>query len=88
MGEQYPSPELSPEDAYLERVLDEAEQTDKTIPHTAARMIASQFHGGQASALYSLASCGAIDLERLHTEYFIIYADPETPEADKRKLVT
>jgi hypothetical protein len=86
MGEQYPSPELSPDDAYLERVMEEAEANDTVITPTAARMIASQFHGGQASALYSLASCGAIDLERLHTEYFLMYGDPQTPEADKRKL--
>jgi hypothetical protein len=49
-------------------------------------MIASQFHSGQASALYSLASCGAIDLERLHAEYFVIHSTPEMPGADKRKL--
>jgi hypothetical protein len=32
MGEHYPSPELSPDDAYLERVMEEAEQNDALIP--------------------------------------------------------
>jgi hypothetical protein len=64
----------------------EAEAAWTNVPDAAARMIASQFHGGQASALYSLASCGAIDMERLRDEYTTIYSDPNTPEADKRKL--
>ncbi|GAA1029199.1 hypothetical protein GCM10009565_59170 [Amycolatopsis albidoflavus] len=33
-----------------------------------ARRIASDWHGGMSSALYSLASSGAIDLDRLRDE--------------------
>jgi len=33
-----------------------------------ARRIASEWHGGQVSALYSLASCGYVDGERLLAE--------------------
>lgn len=38
------------------------------IDDRTARIIASQEHGGQTSALYSLASAGAIDMERLSSE--------------------
>jgi hypothetical protein len=86
MSERPPEHEQSGDDAYLEQVMAEAEAAWANIPDTAARMIASQFHVGQASALYFLASCGAIDIERLRDEYTTIYADPHTPEAGKRKL--
>jgi hypothetical protein len=33
-----------------------------------ARRIASEWHGGMSSALYSLASSGAIDLDRMRDE--------------------
>ncbi|MFF5990411.1 hypothetical protein [Prauserella flavalba] len=33
-----------------------------------ARRIASEWHGGMSSALYSLASSGAIDLDRVRDE--------------------
>ena len=64
----------------------EADATDTPIPDAAARMIASQYHGGQATALYSLASCGAIDLRGLHAEYVPLYADPNTQLEDLEKL--
>jgi hypothetical protein len=78
--------EVHTDDAYLEWAMTNAEVSWKNIPDVAARMIASQFHGGQSSALYALASSGAIDLERLRDEYTIVYVDPQTPEDDKRKL--
>lgn len=40
----------------------------KYLPNAVARVIASRWHGGQTSALYSLTSCGAMDAERLHAE--------------------
>jgi hypothetical protein len=86
MSEQHPSSEPLSDDAYLEQVMAEAEENWTNIPDAAARIIASQFHGGQASALYSLASSGAIDMQRLAWEFTVIYADSNTPEADKRKL--
>lgn len=39
-----------------------------TIDHTTARIIASRYHGGQASALYSFQSTGRIDLDALQGE--------------------
>jgi hypothetical protein len=86
MSEVEPPSELSPDDAFLEAALAEAERTGSTIQNVAARMIASQFHGGQASALYSLASSGAIDLEPLVDEYCEVYLGEDTTEADKQKL--
>lgn len=41
---------------------------DGTIDHTTARIIASRYHDGQASALYSLASSGRVDLRALGPE--------------------
>ncbi|MET8957046.1 hypothetical protein [Streptomyces sp. NPDC004533] len=40
--------------------LDAAECEQRTISDLAARVIATQFHGGQSSALYALSSTGAI----------------------------
>lgn len=40
--------------------LDAAEREQRTISDLAARVIATQFHGGQSSALYALSSTGAI----------------------------
>ena len=78
--------EIHTDDAYLEWAMTNAEVSWMNVPDPAARMIASQFQGGQSSALYALASSGAIDMERLRDEYTVIYADPHTAEDDKRKL--
>jgi len=78
--------EIHTDDAYLEWAMTDAEVSWRNIPDVAARMIASQFHGGQSSALFALASSGAIDLEGIRYEYTVIYAHPGTPEDDKRKL--
>lgn len=40
--------------------LDAAEREARTISDLAARVIATQFHGGQSSALYALSSTGSI----------------------------
>jgi hypothetical protein len=40
--------------------LDAAESEQRTISDLAARVIATQFHGGQSSALYALSSTGTI----------------------------
>lgn len=85
MGEQLPEPQ-SGDDAYLEQAMADAERTWTNVPDQAARMIASQFHGGQSSALYSLTSCGAIDKERLRAELLPMYADTHISEDDKHKL--
>jgi hypothetical protein len=51
----------------------EARAEDGEIADDIARRIASQLHGGQATALYSLASTGAIDPERLRDELLAAY---------------
>lgn len=52
------------EHSWDERVIcagvEAAEREDRHIDDRTARYIASQLHGGQASALYALASSGAI----------------------------
>lgn len=69
----------SPSDEELvNRAITEAREADTEIPDTAARVIASQLHGGQFTALYSLASTGFIDEDRLPGELVAIYNDPET----------
>jgi hypothetical protein len=78
--------EIHTDDAYLEWAMTDAELAWKNIPDDAARMIASQYHGGQTSAFYALASSGAINLERLRQEYIRIYTDPHTAQDDRRKL--
>ncbi|MBL3668433.1 hypothetical protein JL475_21040 [Streptomyces sp. M2CJ-2] len=40
--------------------LDAAEREQRTISDLAARVIATQFYGGQSSALYALSSTGTI----------------------------
>lgn len=45
--------------------IEAAEEEQREIDDRTARYIASQLHGGQGSALYSLASCGVIDEERI-----------------------
>lgn len=45
----------------------EALREDRPIDHATARCIATQLHGGQASALYALASSGAVT-DGLHRE--------------------
>jgi hypothetical protein len=87
MSEQYPPSEYeSTDDRIIGRALAEAEANNAVIPHEIARMIGSQFHGGQGSPLYSFVSTGAIDLEPLLNEYCETYLHEDTTEADRRKL--
>jgi|SRR6266540_2609386 len=52
----------------------EARAEDREIADDIARRIAAKLHGGQATALYSLASTGAIeDYERLRGELLDTY---------------
>ena len=61
----------------INQALSAAIEGHEVIPDAAARMIASQLHGGQTSALYSLASSGAIDGERLAHELGAIFFDDD-----------
>lgn len=56
-------------------------QAGAAISDLQARVIASQWHGGQISALYSLASCGAIrdDLAD-EIQHELAYNRGEAPE--------
>ena len=52
----------------IERGIDAALREGRSIDNRTARSIASQLHEGQSSALYSLASTGAIDEPRIYQE--------------------
>lgn len=63
------------DDELISAELNEALTDGREISDAAARMIASQLHGGQASALYSFASTGYIDIERLPGELMACYRE-------------
>jgi hypothetical protein len=44
-----------------QKVMKAIAEANGVISDACARVIASQWHGGQRSSLYSLSSCGAID---------------------------
>src|SRR2546427_11978505 len=76
-------PEPSPDERAIMLGIAAAEAEEREIDDATARRIASQLHGGQASALYSLASSGNIDVERLYREIAAEYQgnyDPEVRE--------
>lgn len=50
-----------------------AQESASFIDDATARVIASQLHDGQASALYAFASTGAIDIERMDAELKATY---------------
>lgn len=73
MTEHLPSREQPTDDQLIHLGIQYAVLNDTTIPDSTARRIAMQWHGGQASALYSLGSCGAIDLSALVQELGVVY---------------
>ena len=74
-GEHYtPDPE-SNEQRFIRLSLERARADDEPISDEAARMIAGQLYGGQVTSMYSLASCGTIDLDGLTREIAIDYTD-------------
>lgn len=54
------TPNSFTDDDIITQAVADASNYDAIISHAVARMIASQWHSGQRSALYSFASCGAI----------------------------
>lgn len=81
MREHLPhQPERLTDSDLIAQAIERARSAGEVIPDAAARVIASQLHGGQFSAMYGLASCGAIDQEKLSNEYEADYTDPATPE--------
>lgn len=71
-----PQPERDPfeqeprksDDDYLREAIERANKGGLQITDAVARVIASQLHEGQATALYSLASTGAVDYDSVHFE--------------------
>lgn len=80
--------ELPPErehdgDKLIRLSIEEARREGEPITDQAARLIAGELHGGQATAMYSLASCGAIQLSPLLREVVLDWEDPNIDEAVK-----
>lgn len=67
--------------AIIEAIAEKREITD-----AAARVMASQLHGGQWSALYEMASSGSIDEDRLPEELAALYNE-ETSTLQVRDMV-
>jgi hypothetical protein len=65
---------------------DRDQGTKGLISDAQARSIASAYHGGQFSALYSLSSTGAIDVERVTSEVSTAVQELE-PGPDRRPLL-
>jgi antirestriction protein len=72
-------PEPSPDERAILLGIAAAEAEEREIDDTTARRIAAQLHGGQASALYSLASSGNIDEERVYREIAAEYQSNYDP---------
>lgn len=79
------NPEQSRDDALLERELRQAELEDRIIPAHIARLIASRWHDGQASALYAFQSTGSISYE-IADDLIYDYNNPSLSAADRREL--
>jgi len=79
-AERYiPDPE-SNEQRFIRLSLERAQAIDQPLSDGAARIIAGQLHGGQITAMYSLASCGAIDQNGLSREIAIDVTNLDTPD--------
>lgn len=78
------APELhdpTADESLIQANITAAQAEERPIDHATARCIAAQLHSGQDSALYSLASTGNIDLNRLHRELQGERDDPDLPPA-------
>ena len=62
----------------IERGIAAALREGRSIDHRTARSIASQLHEGQSSAVYSLASTGAVDEPRIYHE--LTHGSRDLPE--------
>lgn len=84
-GSTQPNPELSAEQALVDREIRQAELAGQPISATTARIIASWWHGGQSRLLYSFQSTGAIDY-CLGDEISQDYRNPQLEPVQRRKL--
>ena len=73
----------------IDRGIRHAVAVGKVIDDRTARVIASAWHGGQWSALYSLASSGAVDadaaLSELRQDHASAQDDDDMTADDKRR---
>lgn len=74
------------DEIHIESGLALAEMQAQPIDHWPAARIASQFHSGQASPLYSFASSGNVDTAGIFRELMHTEAEPGRTEQDKRWL--
>ena len=70
-------------DLHIADMVQEQEATNRLVilGHAAARMIASQYHDGQASHLYSFTSTGAVSVkvfEEAHQQWLVTEDEKET----------
>ncbi len=77
--EEQPEQEQSGDVARIEIGIDIARAEERPIDDGTVRRIASQLHEGQASALYSLASAGALNREGLDAELAGMEVSEDTP---------
>lgn len=73
-----PNPEHWSDERPIDHEIASATSEERSIGDAGARVIASQWHGGQASALYSLTSTGAIDLPQVVAEINECWANADT----------
>lgn len=86
MSEHSPTPDRRySDDELIEMSLVSSEDMESTIEAATARMIASQFHAGQSSDLYSLASTGYIS-DDLLDEIARAYNEFKDQPAEQRKI--
>src|SRR5437763_15224935 len=71
-----PLPESGDERA-IQLGIEAARAEDREVHDATARAIAAQLHGGQNTALYSLASTGNLADERLEAELHELYQNPD-----------
>jgi hypothetical protein len=79
VSEHEPRPRRLTDEQLIEQELELAAIEKRTITDAAARVIASQLHGGETSALYSLSSAGAIDEDGLAHELAHLKNDRDMP---------
>ncbi len=73
-------PEPTPDERAILLGVAAAEAEKRDIDDATARRIASQLHGGQATALYALASSGTIDEQQIYRELAAKFEQQPDPE--------
>ncbi len=68
-----PPPEESRDEQAIQLGIEAARAEDREVDDAVARCIAAQLHGGQGSALYSLASTGSLEDDLMETELCELY---------------